>query len=64
MLLADVNVLLRPFRAGLPRDDEYLPWLEEVTNGVAAYGMAGGSAPRGAGHGRLGVERCNIARGS
>lgn len=40
MILPDVNVLLYAFRRDSLRHVEYRRWVEQVINGVAAYGMA------------------------
>jgi toxin-antitoxin system PIN domain toxin len=40
VILPDVNVLLYAFRRDSLRHVEYRRWVEQVINGVAAYGMA------------------------
>lgn len=40
MILADVNVLIYAFRSDSPEHVRHKAWLEDVINGVEAYGVA------------------------
>lgn len=40
MVLPDVNVLVYAFRRDAPDHERYRDWLDQVVNGVAAFGVA------------------------